>query len=549
MLPLTGIRVLDFSRLLPGPFATLFLAETGAEVIKLEHPDGEDMRHYAPAWDDESGAPFALLNKGKKSIAADLSDPEDLAAVKKLAASVDIIVEQFRPGTMHKYGLDYASVAAANPRTIYCSISGYGQTGPWSGRAGHDLNYLSESGVLDLSPGQPGARTIPPVAFTDLAGGSYPAVINILLALRYRDQTGAGCHIDIAMADSLLPFAYLPWAEGHVANEWPASGRGRFTGGSPRYGLYDTKDGCILAVGAIEDKFWRIFCAAIGLDPVLADDTADPTATIVAIRDIIAAHDAGHWSTVFATAECCCSIVQSMKEALNSDHFKARLPLHRKLHAGGRDLPVLPLPLAPNLIDKSVPVKPAPVLGSANAEFGLRDRPHADRKSSLMTRKQNPAVTETPLRLFSGTVDQGWIDYNGHMTEFRYLYVFGETTDRFLVHLGINLDEARIGTYYTLESHIRHLKESHPGTTFTTETELLAYDEKRIHLFHRFIIDGAVHATGEHLCLHVVGSRAAAAGAPVAENLARIFGAQIGRPIPERSGAVLTKALQYSRPV
>jgi acyl-CoA thioester hydrolase/carnitine 3-dehydrogenase len=157
--------------------------------------------------------------------------------------------------------------------------------------------------------------------------------------------------------------------------------------------------------------------------------------------------------------------------------------------------------------------------------------------------------SENPLRLFSDVVDPSWADYNGHMTEFRYLYVFGETTDRFLVHLGIDLDRAKTGTYYTLESHIRHHRESYPGTAFTTETELLAYDEKRVHLFHRFIIDGAVHATGEHLCLHVVGSRAATAASPVVQNLARIFCAQIRRPMPERSGAVLTKALQYTRPV
>ena len=378
MLPLTGIRVLDLSRLLPGPFATLFLAEVGAEVIKLEHPGGEDMRRYLPEWDDVSGAPFALLNKGKKSITADLADPADTAAVKKLAASADIIVEQFRPGTLRKYGLDYASVAAENPRTIYCSITGYGQAGPSNDRPGHDLNYLADNGILDLAPGAPGARTVPPIALADLAGGSYPAVVNMLLALRYRDQTGKGCHIDISMTDSLLAFAYLPWAQGYATNEWPQSGRGRFTGGSPRYSLYDTKDGRVLAVAAIEDKFWNAFCAAIGLDEAWANDAVDPAATMTAVERLIAARDAAHWEAVFAQTECCCSIVRSMEEALRRDEFKARLPLHRTLRgAQGQEMPVLPLPLAPEFVDQSLPVEPAAALGSANAEFGLPVRPRA----------------------------------------------------------------------------------------------------------------------------------------------------------------------------
>lgn len=374
MLPLAGIKVLDFSQLLPGPFATLFLAEAGAEVIKLERYGGEDMRRYAPAWDNASGAPFALLNKGKKSIAANLTDPEDVAAVRKLAASVDIIVEQFRPGTLRKYQLDYASVAARNPRTIYCSISGYGQTGPWSGKAGHDLNYLADSGLLDLSPGAPGARTVPPLPLADLAGGSYPAIVNILLALRRRDQTGEGCHIDISMADSLLPFAYLPWAMGHAADTWPSSGAGRFAGGSPRYNLYDTKDGKVVAVGAIEDKFWNAFCAAIDLDAAFADDAADPSATIAAVRGVMAARDGADWARTFAQVDCCCSVAQSMKDALQADHFRERLPFHRRLSASdGREMPVLPLPLVPEFIDQTQPEKPAAVLGSANAQFGLRD--------------------------------------------------------------------------------------------------------------------------------------------------------------------------------
>ena len=164
-----------------------------------------------------------------------------------------------------------------------------------------------------------------------------------------------------------------------------------------------------------------------------------------------------------------------------------------------------------------------------------------------MTPTDNAAPEDIGLRLLHGVIDLGWADYNGHMTEFRYLCVFGETTDRFLEHIGIDLKAARLGTYFTLESHIRHLKESYPGQPFVVETELLGYDEKRIHLLHRFMIDGVVHATGEHLCLHVVGSRPAAAAQSVLEHVRRLFGAHVERPVPERCGSVLTKALQFSR--
>jgi len=152
------------------------------------------------------------------------------------------------------------------------------------------------------------------------------------------------------------------------------------------------------------------------------------------------------------------------------------------------------------------------------------------------------------LHLFAGRVEEDWIDYNGHMTEFRYLYVFGETTDRFLEHVGIDLRLASQGTYYTLESHVRHLKETLQGRAFTTHTDLLGYDEKRIHLLHKFVVDGHVHATGEHLCLHVIASRPCAAEGAVLDRLSGLFDAQRHHPVPARCGSVLTKALRYSRP-
>ena len=178
--PLSGVKVLDFSTLLPGPLAGLILAEAGAEVIKIERPGyGEEMRRYEPRWGRDS-VNFALLNRGKKSLAIDLKDERSLAMLRPLLAEADVLIEQFRPGVMDRLGLGYDAVSRLNPRIVYCSITGYGADGPKSDVAGHDLNYIGDTGLLALSMGTDSQPTVPPVLAADLAGGSYPAVVNIL---------------------------------------------------------------------------------------------------------------------------------------------------------------------------------------------------------------------------------------------------------------------------------------------------------------------------------------------------------------------------------
>ena len=235
--PLAGIRILDFSTLLPGPLATLLLAEAGAEVIKIERPGGEDMRRFQPLWGTESVS-FALLNRGKKSVAADLKDPRLRDRILALAKTADVVVEQFRPGVMDRLGLGYPAFRAANPRIVYCAITGYGQTGPRSTRAGHDLNYIGDAGLLALSSGQPGHRVVPPALVADIAGGAYPAVMNILLALRQREATGQGTFIDVSMAESVFPFMYWALGAGFATGIWPGDGSDLLTGGTPRYRLF-----------------------------------------------------------------------------------------------------------------------------------------------------------------------------------------------------------------------------------------------------------------------------------------------------------------------
>ena len=348
MRPLQHLLVLDFSTLLPGPLATLMLCEAGAEVIKIERPGGGDeMRGYPPGFGGAS-ANFALLNRGKRSVTLDLKDRADRERLHPLLQSADVLVEQFRPGVMDRLGLSYAAVAAINPRLIYCSITGYGQTGPRRHASGHDLNYIAGTGLLALGHGDPARPVVPPALIADIAGGAYPAVMNILLALTARAQGGGGRHLDISMTDNLFPFLYWAMGQGLAGGVWPGNGTDLVTGGSARYRLYPTADGGLLAAAPIEDRFWAVFCAAIGLAPALRDDARDPAATVAGVAAIIAASPAAHWRAVFGQADCCCAVVATLQQAMADPHFAARgLFAHGVTGAGGARLPALPLALDP----------------------------------------------------------------------------------------------------------------------------------------------------------------------------------------------------------
>jgi crotonobetainyl-CoA:carnitine CoA-transferase CaiB-like acyl-CoA transferase len=347
MLPLDDLLVLDFSTLLPGPMASLFLAEAGARVIKIERPGGEDMRDYPPRFGATS-APFAALNRGKESVEIDLKAPDALSRLTALIAKADILIEQFRPGVMARLGFGFAALAVINPRLIYCSVSGYGQSGPRAQHAGHDINYQAVGGLLGQSLKRGAPAPLPPPLVADIGGGAMPAMVNILLALRRRERMGEGCHLDIAMADAMPTFAWYGLAQGQVTGGFPDGGESLLTGASPRYGLYATADGWFLAVGALEDKFWEIFCEAIALDPALRDDQRAPEATRQAIAGIIAAEPAAHWRALLEPLDCCCTVVRTLEEALADPHLTARGLLDAQAEEpGGRRLVSTPLPLAP----------------------------------------------------------------------------------------------------------------------------------------------------------------------------------------------------------
>lgn len=367
--PLQGIRVLDFSTLLPGPLATLILAEAGAEVVKVERPQGEEGRTNPPRFGADS-LNFVLLHRGKRSVALDLRTPEGRAALMPLVERADVLVEQFRPGVMDRLGLGWEDVRKVNPRIVYCAITGYGQDGPRAQVAGHDLNYVAESGLLSLTTGPEDGPALPPTLIADIGGGTMPAVINILLALRQRDLTGHGCKLDIAMAENVFAFAHWATSRGFATGTWPARGAEKLNGGSPRYNLYRTAEGRFVAAAPLEQKFWDTFCDAIGLEPRWRDDAADPRGTRDAVAALLRTRDSAHWREAFAGKDACAVVVATMEEAVTNPALRARGLFVSQVGNGERGIPAAHVPLAP--VFRGEPdLKRSPALGEDNGLVGL----------------------------------------------------------------------------------------------------------------------------------------------------------------------------------
>ncbi|MEU3168442.1 CaiB/BaiF CoA-transferase family protein [Streptosporangium sp. NPDC006930] len=348
-LPLHGVKVLDLSTLLPGPLATLMLADAGADVVKLERPGrGDEMRTYQPRF-GEASANYAVLNRGKRAYAADFKDPVQRDRVLELAAEADVVVEQFRPGVADRLGLGYEHVRAVNPDVVYCSISGYGPTGPRATRAGHDLNYLAESALLGVSVDGAGSPGLPVTVLADIAGGTYPAVVNILLALRQRDVTGDPVHLQISITHNLQVLAYGYLATHQAGGGWPRPGAELLTGGSPRYQVYETADGRHVACAALEQKFWDRLVELVGLDPRFHDDHGQEQAVIDALAGRFASEPADHWRSVLDGEDVCTVVVATWDEAVLANLVDIDAP-ERVSAPGTRDsFATLPSPISPTL--------------------------------------------------------------------------------------------------------------------------------------------------------------------------------------------------------
>lgn len=260
--PLVGLRILDFTRLLPGPLATVLMADMGAEVIKIENPHEHDtIRDYPPFIGDES-ANYHALNRSKRSVFIDYSNEECRGIMYKLVKTSDILFEQFRPGTMKRWGLDYDTLKSINPALIYVSLTGYGQTGPYASMAGHDLNFLAISGILGSTGTEGNAPSIPASQVADVSG-SYMAVIGALSAVHARKIQGKGQHLDVSMLDSAMPLLTYAATEYWSTGMEQKKGEYFLSGGLPNYNVYECSDGKYIALASIEPKFWERFCTLV----------------------------------------------------------------------------------------------------------------------------------------------------------------------------------------------------------------------------------------------------------------------------------------------
>ena len=322
--PLRGIKVLDLSRLLPGPFLTMVIADMGADVVKVEDPRVGDYLRAIPPAKGGIGGRFLAVNRGKRSLTLDLKAPAGRDALLRMAEQADVVVESFRPGVIDKLGIGYAQLAEQNPQIIVCSISGYGQTGPYVDRAGHDLGYLAVAGVLAMGGPEGGPPMMPGVQIADLAGGALWGATAILGALVRRHRTGTGAFLDISMTEGAL--ALLSAELGNVdCGAHPTRGKANLNGGLACYNIYRTRDDRYLAVGALEPKFWLALNQAVGRPTTVAE--LIPEAPVQAkahaeLAEIFATRTAAEWQTALATSDCCVEVVTEMDEL--ADH-----PLHQ----------------------------------------------------------------------------------------------------------------------------------------------------------------------------------------------------------------------------
>ena len=324
---LSSLKVLDFSALLPGPFATMILADLGADVIHIESPARPDLMRFFPPVKEGRSATHAHLNRSKRSLAIDLKTPKGVDLIKGLIREYDIVLEQFRPGVMDKLGLGYDDLAKEVPGLIYCSISGYGQTGPYRDRAGHDINYLSVAGITSYN----GRKSTGPgpinLQVADTAGGSHHAVMSILASVIHRQQTGMGQYIDVSLADTAFSTQVTTLANAIENGRAPELEGEIFNGGS-FYDCYETRDGRYLSIASIEPQFFTTLCTTLGF-PDLAVHALSPDPKIQTmirekIQTAIGTRSFDHWKTIFEPLDACVEPVNSLTEALDHPQIKAR---------------------------------------------------------------------------------------------------------------------------------------------------------------------------------------------------------------------------------
>ncbi|CAA9483872.1 MAG: Alpha-methylacyl-CoA racemase [uncultured Solirubrobacterales bacterium] len=380
-LPLEGVRVLDLSRLLPGGFCTLLMADFGAEVLKVEDTGMGDYVRWSPphhegAEQSASSALFLSLNRNKESIRLNLKTDDGKEILRRLVKDYDVLVESFRPGVLDRLGVGYDELKKENPGLVYCAISGYGQTGPYRDRAGHDMNYLGLVGLLGLS-GEPDG---PPVQaagqIADLGGGALMAAFGILAALRERERSGEGQLVDVSMADGAMSWLALVAARHLCDGQVPERGRLELAGGLVCYRPYACADGDV-TLGALEPKFWQAWCRGVDREDLIERQFEPPgSETHAEVERIFAARTRAEWEDFAAEHDCCLEPVLGLDEALGSELARAREMVVEIEQPGAGPVSLLGVPIK-FARTPGAPAGPGPALGehtdSVLAEAGYPD--------------------------------------------------------------------------------------------------------------------------------------------------------------------------------
>ena len=322
MMALEDVRILDLSRLAPGPFCTMLLADLGADVLLIEPPP-DSKAGQAPG---VGGQAYNALARNKRSIVLNLRDDDARDVFYTLAGSADVVLEGFRPGVVKRLGVDYDTLRAKNSRLVYCSLSGYGQTGPYAGLVGHDINYISVGGALGLTgwPGQPPA--IPMNIIADFAGGGLHAAFAILAALHARDRTGQGQYVDIAMSDGVL-YLLAQHVSGYFATgRVPQAGATVLNGSAPHYNVYQCQDGGWISLGSLEPHFWANLCRVMGREDFIPHqyDAARRDEIFAHLRAQFASKTRDEWFEVLKQTDICAAPVYALDEALDDPHNRSR---------------------------------------------------------------------------------------------------------------------------------------------------------------------------------------------------------------------------------
>ncbi|HPL62286.1 MAG TPA: CaiB/BaiF CoA-transferase family protein [Syntrophales bacterium] len=317
---LEGVKVLDFTTLLPGPYATMYLADMGADVLRIASRSRPDLVDFFPPYLPGSrfSAASAQLGRNKRLLTLNLKDPRSLKIIHRLISEYDVVVEQFRPGVMAKLKLDYDSLKAVNPAVIYCSITGYGQTGPMRDRAGHDMNYMSRSGVMSYSGKKETGPSLMGIQIADVASGSNNAVIGILAAIVYRNRTGKGQAIDISMTDGVVALNAMYGAGFLVDGRNPEREKTLLNGGS-LYDFYETSDGGHISFGGLEPQFFTNFFNTIGKPEFISGGVSPKNIAEVKkeVREIIRSRTKNEWLDIFSRTDACVEPVMTLSEVFS----------------------------------------------------------------------------------------------------------------------------------------------------------------------------------------------------------------------------------------